>query len=313
MSEAGHGSHRKIEHKVYDTKESVIEYLRPFFRPYVERGTPHLEVYRTPGTFVHEYLIGSLTLVQIIDTIKRNPNTCFCCMDERVMMKGCVTSHRGCGAAAIVADMVRLDAGIRQKYAAVVGEKTTQRLLDALKTAEGEALAQAKDNFGAEWSKALAHLAGVADRYEHLDVDDHHHYASGAVLDQSANLMVNTKRKVGEDLFFISNPKKVFKEVMGEKVAREIAYQTLIDYGFLALQIARGDHSSLPPDKIFTIAVARNERVEENLWNRFLHKTEVQTKKVWREKQAKKPIGERVDLHYQIVYINDTDLTSQAR
>lgn len=299
----------EIHHKEYETKAEIVEYLKQFYRPDIDRGVRVVEVYRTPGTFIHEFLTGALSVDQIVDTVKNHPEACFCCMDERVKVKGVVTSHKGCGAAAIAADLILNNPKIRAKYAEVVGADKTTRLITALKTARGEQLALAKDTVGAEWSKTIAEKAGVADSYAHLEVDDKHHYASMAVLDMCGNMMVDTEGEVGERPFMISNPKKVV-----EDVSREAAYNSLIDYGLLALQIARGAHSSLPAETTFTIAVVRNERVDQKLWDDLLKKKTTQLRQEWAREQAKKSPAERKELNFRFVTVMESDFqTALAR
>lgn len=285
--ERAHMDYHHVDSVHYEDKQARLNYLRTVYAP--RRDRP--EVFRTPGSFLAEFVFNGLKFATIVDFIRSNPQamTGIGCMDERIkaMYRGnqpLVTSHDGCGAAGLVMKVAQDDPKVRVKLAAVIG---TAELDTALATNNS-------DEIGKLWSKSLAKAAGAD--YAHLGVDHDHHYATMAVIDAAGCFLGETPGKVGERTFIVSNT-----EFLGNK-DRGGAYQLMIQYGFLALEIARGGHSTLhgkTEEYPFTIVVTRDESFKQNLFESVL-------RRFLAEKLASGT--DYAELNYHLEYLDEAQL-----
>ncbi len=267
--------HDHPESKIYSEKDEILAYLAEHYNPSSQ------EVYRSPGSFGHEYLSGVMELDQLVQSLveaHKKGTLCTCCMDERVNVPKSkddsliITSHKGCGAAGIMADMVKSDKNIRarfEKAVSILRDGQTTELIAQLETAEvskdSVAISNAKDAFGLAWAAALAQHVNNADgraKSDHIDVDAGHHYADMTVVDAAHVMQVDTVGEPGERAFFVSNPEGF---IQGESV--QAAYDSMVLYAKLSLNIARGSHSSLPPESQFVITVVRDDKFNQEAWD----------------------------------------------
>lgn len=280
-----HEVHHEVESVHYENEAERLDYLRRIYAPHKEAP----QAFRSPGTFLAEFVFNGLDFQQIVDFLKSNPAESYCagCMDERVKLKRggrFITSHVGCGAAGLVFEAVKADPKSRSRLAAVVGEEP---LRQALETGN-------KDEVGILWSMALAEAVGAD--YAHLSVDHAHHYTTMAVLDAGGCFLGDTPGKVGERSFIISN-----SEVLGNG-DKQTAYDLMIQYGFLALQIARGGHSTLAgktSEYPFTLVVTRDESFDEALFKDRV--------KAFVAAQKTKGVDYST-MHYKIEYLDEARL-----
>lgn len=256
--------HHEVESVRYEDEAARLNYLREIYSP--KKEAP--EAFRSPGTFLAEFVFNGLNFSQIVDFLKSNPSKsyCACCMDERVVMKKggkFITSHRGCGAAGLVYGALKSSPESFERVAKVLEETGTATRRQLQEVLDGDN----KDQVGVLWARALATAVGA--EYAHLDIDHAHHYTTMAVIDAGGCFLGDTPGELGERSFIVSN-----SEILGNQDKRS-AYELMIQYGFLALNIARGDHSTLygKDDEFpFTIVVTRDEKFDQALFDQVLEK-----------------------------------------
>jgi hypothetical protein len=281
--------HHDVKSVHYENEAARLAYLRGIYAPHKEEP----QAFRSPGTFLAEFVFNGLDFKQIVNFLKSDqaPEYCAGCMDERVILKKggrYVTSHEGCGAAGLVFAAIKADPKLFSRLAQVVGEAPLRQALEA-----GN-----QDEVGILWSMALAEAVGAD--YAHLPVDHGHHYTTMAVLDAGGCFLGNTPGKVGERSFVISNT-----EFLGNS-DRQTAYDLMIQYGFLALQIARGSHSTLSgktAEYPFTLVVTRDGDFDQALF----------TERLFGFLAKKKADGtDYAAMNYEIEYLDEARLRMGA-
>ncbi len=278
-----HADHHEVKSVHFEDPQSRLAYLREIYAPH--REAP--QTFRTPGTFLAEFVFNGLAFDQIVDFLKSDKaqEYCACCMDERVVTKKggrFITSHKSCGAAGLVHDALRASPELQARMAAVVGQAALDLALNSPN----------KDKIGQLWSKALAEAVGA--EYAHLDVDHGHHYTTMAVMDAGGCFLGDTPGKVGERTFIISNT-----EFLGNQ-DKKTAYGLMVQYGFLALNIARGSHSTLAgkdQEYPFTLLVTRDEGFDQDLFDQVVQNFLTESK------------TDYSSMNYQIEFLDESKLT----
>lgn len=184
-------------------------------------------VHQNPGSFIHNFARGQLTVKQVVDIASQFD---------------IFTSHQGCGAVALVHAAVQADPAVRARFDAFLGKELMDQVM-----ADPD-----KDRLGKEFSAKIADLAGVD--YAHLAVDriDGHHSAAIAILDFAEAFHGPDMQAAGA--YVIDSTRDVLPEF-----SVELAIQEAVTYGPLAEVIAHGSHSHVPVDKIFTIMIVADE------------------------------------------------------
>jgi len=250
-------THHHIKIETYEDEAKRQAHLGEIYSEIHKSGeysSSRPEVFRTPGTFLLEVATGLLTVDQVLEMVCSHPDA-ICsaeCMDERVHHaakdgKHVLSSHDGCGAAGVVADLINPTSRTYNKDAEAVLEKFLGS--DAFHVLVSKIQAgESTDLVGRVWSRALVEKAnafaqdhGVDTQfeYQHLTVDHDHHHASMSVVDAAGEFMAATPGEVGDRPFIISNPEHL------NFANKEQAYKVMAQWAVLSLAIAWGGHSEI--------------------------------------------------------------------
>lgn len=263
----------------YDDELGRQHYLNELYRKIHEHDdhlAGRLQIFRTPGSFLLECALGLLSWDEILQMVTSHPESVCSteCIDERVEHVNrqeyslpIITSHDGCGAAGVVANLLQSDKVVVERLRLALGEEQVANLLQQLQNGASS------DTVGRTWSQALAAAANEKAgkdilTHEHIGVDHDHHYASMTIVDVAGEFMGNTAGQPGERPFVISNP-----VYMGLDDGTR-AMQIMAEWAVLTLQIAWGNHSEIAgqTNLPYQLVVVTPAGFDQQAFNQFYQK-----------------------------------------
>lgn len=249
--------HHEGEPMTMPVRDFTDEAVRSTLLSELNAAQKDTEVRRTAGTYIHDYAMGLMSYDDVLQVLTDNPDTAHICIDEHCTHPTAepgavvVSSHAGCGAAAVVHGMIAsgADAG---RMAGVLGQEMAEQVKSG---------ALAPDQLGQLWSQKLVsdlQARSVNAVHQHLDVvryahHDHKiHSATGAVVSLEPSKQANYVTGAPEEqLFMVTNLRP------GEVSDQALAI--MAKEAVLAAKIAFGDHGILGDsayaDKQFAIIV----------------------------------------------------------